>query len=239
MPRSIAAPRCCSRSGWARAIASSSTCRWSRRRFSPCSPPCASARSTRWSSAGSLRNSLATRIDDATPKVMVTADAGMRMGKVIPYKPLVDEALRLSEAPPAKVLLVESRPGQGDARSFRVAMSTTPSCAPSTWTRRCRASGWIRTIRPTSSIRPALRASRRACSATPAAMRSRSRRHEVHLLRRIPARRTSRPRTSAGSSGIRTSCTRRSRAAWRRVVYEGVPIRPDPGIWWQIVRTTR
>jgi propionyl-CoA synthetase len=45
--------------------------------------------------------SLATRIDDATPKVMVTADAGMRGGKPVPYKHLVDEALRLAKNPPA------------------------------------------------------------------------------------------------------------------------------------------
>src|SRR5450432_4060079 len=44
--------------------------------------------------------SLATRIDDAKPEVMVTADAGMRGGKVIPYKHLVDEALRLAKHPP-------------------------------------------------------------------------------------------------------------------------------------------
>ena len=41
--------------------------------------------------------SLATRIDDAKPKVIVVADAGSRGGKVIPYKPLLDEALKLSE----------------------------------------------------------------------------------------------------------------------------------------------
>ena len=41
--------------------------------------------------------SLATRIDDANPKVIVSADAGSRGGKVIPYKPLLDEALKLSE----------------------------------------------------------------------------------------------------------------------------------------------
>ncbi|HYX48630.1 MAG TPA: AMP-binding protein, partial [Ktedonobacteraceae bacterium] len=50
--------------------------------------------------------SLATRIDDAQPKVMVTADAGMRGGKPVPYKNLVDEALRLSEYPPKYVLIV-------------------------------------------------------------------------------------------------------------------------------------
>ena len=46
--------------------------------------------------------SLATRIDDARPKVMVTADAGMRGGKIVPYKHLVDEALRLARHPPAQ-----------------------------------------------------------------------------------------------------------------------------------------
>ena len=50
--------------------------------------------------------SLATRIDDAKPALMVTSDAGMRGGKAILYKHLVDEACRLAEAPPAHVLLV-------------------------------------------------------------------------------------------------------------------------------------
>jgi len=41
--------------------------------------------------------SLATRIDDARPKVMVTSDAGMRGGKAVPYKHLVDESIRLAQ----------------------------------------------------------------------------------------------------------------------------------------------
>lgn len=49
--------------------------------------------------------SLATRIDDAKPKVIVSADAGMRMGKVIAYKGLLDQAIDLAEHKPAKVLL--------------------------------------------------------------------------------------------------------------------------------------
>ncbi len=51
--------------------------------------------------------SLATRIDDATPKVLITADAGMRGGKSVPYKPLVDEALQIARHPPAAVLIVD------------------------------------------------------------------------------------------------------------------------------------
>src|SRR5581483_3730210 len=49
--------------------------------------------------------SLAARIDDARPKLMITADGGSRMGKVVLYKALVDEALSLSRHPPAKVVL--------------------------------------------------------------------------------------------------------------------------------------
>src|SRR5258708_2094446 len=51
--------------------------------------------------------SLATRIDDARPKVMFTADAGMRGGKAVPYKHLVDEAMRLAAHPPASVVIVD------------------------------------------------------------------------------------------------------------------------------------
>ncbi|HET7135284.1 MAG TPA: AMP-binding protein, partial [Casimicrobiaceae bacterium] len=51
--------------------------------------------------------SLATRIDDAKPSVLITADAGMRAGKTIAYKPLVDEALSIARHPPKKVILVD------------------------------------------------------------------------------------------------------------------------------------
>jgi propionyl-CoA synthetase len=56
---------------------------------------------------GFASGSLANRIDDAAPTVVVSADAGSRAGKVIAYKPLLDEAIRLSAHPPAKVLLVD------------------------------------------------------------------------------------------------------------------------------------
>jgi len=49
--------------------------------------------------------SLAARIDDAKPALMVTADGGSRMGKAVLYKSLVDEALKLARHPPRKVLL--------------------------------------------------------------------------------------------------------------------------------------
>ena len=54
---------------------------------------------------GFASGSLASRIDDATPKVIVSADGGSRGGKAMPYKPLLDEAIRLAAHKPAAVLL--------------------------------------------------------------------------------------------------------------------------------------
>lgn len=55
---------------------------------------------------GFASHSLATRIDDAKPTVIVSADAGMRGGRPVPYKHLLDEAISLAEHKPASVLMV-------------------------------------------------------------------------------------------------------------------------------------
>jgi len=55
---------------------------------------------------GFAAHNLALRIDDAEPKLLICADAGMRGGKVIPYKPLVDAALVECVSAPAHVLIV-------------------------------------------------------------------------------------------------------------------------------------
>ncbi len=51
--------------------------------------------------------SLATRIDDARPKLVVGSDAGSRGGKVVPYKPLLDEAIERAAHKPQTVLIVD------------------------------------------------------------------------------------------------------------------------------------
>ena len=51
--------------------------------------------------------SLAARIDDAKPVLIITADAGARGGKVIDYTPLVDEALARATHKPSQVLLID------------------------------------------------------------------------------------------------------------------------------------
>ena len=109
----------------------------------------------------------------ASRQVMVTADAGMRGGKAVPYKHLVDEALRLAKHPPAKVIIVD--------RGLDPAMSRTPG--PRSRLRDARAPARGREAFPargsnprsprTSSTPRARRASPRACSAIPAATRSR------------------------------------------------------------------
>ena len=56
---------------------------------------------------GFASGSLASRIDNATPTVVISADAGSRSGKVVPYKPLLDEAISLAKHKPSAVLLVD------------------------------------------------------------------------------------------------------------------------------------
>lgn len=58
---------------------------------------------------GFAAGSLASRIEDASPVVIVSADAGSRGGKVVEYKPLLDEAIATSRHKPAAVLLVDRK----------------------------------------------------------------------------------------------------------------------------------
>ncbi len=55
---------------------------------------------------GFASHSLAARIEDAQPTFVITAEAGMRAGKVVPYKPLLDEAIEISTHKPKHVLIV-------------------------------------------------------------------------------------------------------------------------------------
>jgi propionyl-CoA synthetase len=56
---------------------------------------------------GFAAHNLAQRIDDARPKVIVSADAGSRGGKVMAYKPLLDQALTLCQSRPAAVIVLD------------------------------------------------------------------------------------------------------------------------------------
>ena len=58
---------------------------------------------------GFASHSLASRIDDAKPKMVISAEAGARGGKAVPYKPLLDEAIQLAIHKPDHVLIVDRR----------------------------------------------------------------------------------------------------------------------------------
>jgi len=56
---------------------------------------------------GFAPNELAIRIDDAKPKVIVSASCGIDGKKIIPYKPLLDEAIRIARHRPEKCVIFQ------------------------------------------------------------------------------------------------------------------------------------
>jgi propionyl-CoA synthetase len=50
---------------------------------------------------------LATRINDATPKVILSASCGIEVNRVVPYKPLLDEAIKLATHKPDACLILQ------------------------------------------------------------------------------------------------------------------------------------
>ena len=62
---------------------------------------------------------LATRIDDATPKVVLTASCGIEFDRIIPYKPLLDGAVELSEHKPEHVVVLQRPQCQAEMHSGR------------------------------------------------------------------------------------------------------------------------
>jgi propionyl-CoA synthetase len=82
---------------------------------------------------------LALRIDDARPGVLLTASCGIEFDRVIPYVPLVEEALALAEHPPAHCVILD-RP-QASARLAR---------SPEGWT----AHGWAELEEAAEPVEP-------------------------------------------------------------------------------------
>ena len=56
---------------------------------------------------------LATRIDDAKPKVIVAGSCGIEPNRVVEYKPLVDQAIELSSHKPEHCVLLQREQGRG------------------------------------------------------------------------------------------------------------------------------
>ncbi len=178
--------------------------------------------------------SCATRIDDAKPKLLITADAGLRAGKAIHYKPLVDEAVRLAQHPPQKVLVVnrgidknwQPVPGR-DLDYATLAREHASAQLPVTWLE----SGEPSYILYTSGTTGKPKGVQRDTGGYAVALAS------------------SMERIYGGKPGETMFTT--SDVGWvvghsyivygplihgmTTILYEGLPIRPDAGIWWKIV----
>ncbi|MCV6604925.1 MAG: AMP-binding protein, partial [Porticoccaceae bacterium] len=68
---------------------------------------------------GFAPHELAVRIDDAKPKVVVTASCGIEVSKVIAYKPLVDEAIASASHKPEHCVLLQRSQCQADMQAPR------------------------------------------------------------------------------------------------------------------------
>ena len=80
---------------------------------------------------------LAVRIDDCTPRAVISASCGLEGAKVIPYKPLLDGALQLARHKPAHCLIVqrpqhrcELTPGRDVDWSVAVPQAKPAPCTP-------------------------------------------------------------------------------------------------------------
>ena len=85
---------------------------------------------------GFAAREVAARIDDAEPAAVVAASCGLEPGRVVEYKPIIDEALQLSQHRPSSVVVLqreaaraELRPGEVDWHEA-VAKAEPAGCVP-------------------------------------------------------------------------------------------------------------
>ena len=182
--------------------------------------------------------SLAARIDDARPKLMITSDGGSRMGKRVPYKPLVDESIRLAKHPPQKVLIFH--------RGLDPAM---PSVAGRDvdWQSLARehsgasvACAWLESNEPsyvlyTSGTTGRPKGVQRDVGGYAVALAA-SMKYIFQGYAGETMFTTSDIGWVVGHSYIIYAPLI---AGMTTVMYEGVPVRPDAGIWWKIVQDNR
>ena len=179
--------------------------------------------------------SLAARIDDAQPKVMVTADAGSRMGKIIPLKPLTDESIKLSQHPPKHVVIVN--------RGLDKGMSTIPGRDMDYSVLRNKHLNDVVPCEWVESSHPSYILYTSGTTGKPKGVQRDTGGYAVALAASMPS-------IFATQPGDIYFCT--SDIGWvvghsyiiyaplingsTTIMYDGVPIRPDAGVWWNIVQ---
>ena len=76
---------------------------------------------------GFASNELAKRIDDAKPKVVVSASCGIEPGRIVEYKPLLDNALRMSKSEPNHCIIFQREMHEAELIDNSCLLYTSPS----------------------------------------------------------------------------------------------------------------